>query len=422
MADAPTELELKPPGPDRAAALAPTVFLFLFLASIASMFVLFQAFVTDFILALILVSLAYPRYLKLRAWTGNAWMASTLLTSVIALAVGVPVLFLAISLSREAATAYELTSESVSVANLQRLLFGDGWFAEQLQTWSHHLGISFTASDLKDWIAGAAGTIATFVYSEMNQVLASVVSGAFHAFIILLVVFYLFIDGMRLKQWLYRLSPLPLAQEELIAQKFGAVGRAILLGNGSASVMQGVLAGFAMWLVGLPSAVMWGTIMSLLAFLPMVGITLVVVPATVYLVLVGQYAAAAFFFSFCGLEALIIDNVVKTRLIGSHIKMHDLLIFLSIIGGLAVFGLVGILYGPLLVVLFLTLCDLFEVDYKHRLVANLRAVGRDTPPHPSTIDRLRSMSPGTAPTASEPPAPAGPPPTAVAARKTVVPE
>jgi predicted PurR-regulated permease PerM len=404
--DAPTEFQMKPPGPDRGAALAPAVFLVLFLLSIASMLLLFRAFLTDLILAILLVALAYPRYQRVLAWTGGrAWLASALMTGLIVVAIGIPASFLIISLSREAAMAYDLTRDSLSVDGVRALLFGESWVADEIRRWSERLGVQLTAERIRAWIAGAAGGIATFAYTHINSFLANVLSTALHFLITMLAVFYLFMDGLRLKQWAYRLSPLPLAQEELIAQKFNAVGRAILFGNGIASVLQGVLAGFAMWLVGLPSAVLWGTIMSLLAFLPLVGISLVVVPATLYLLLAGHVAAALFFFVFCSVEAVVLDNLVKTRLIGSHIKMHDLLIFMSIVGGLAVFGILGVLYGPLLVTLFLTLCELFEADYKHRLVASPnRSTELDIPAMVPTEPPMPTVARDTGPTApSEPP-------------------
>lgn len=373
--------------------MAPVVFLVLFLGSIASMFFLFNSFVTDFILAVLLVTLAYPRYRKVLAWTGDrAWLASGIMTTFIVVAVGIPIAFLTVSLSREAAVAYDLTRDSVTVEQVRALLFGESWVADQIRSWTTRFGVRFDAARLQSWIAGAAGGIATFLYTRINAILANLLSSVFHFLIIILIVFYLFMDGIRLKQWAYRLSPLPLAQEELIAHKFNAVGRAILFGNGIASVLQGVLGGVAMWMVGLPSAVLWGTIMSLLAFLPLVGISLVVIPATGFLVLTERWTAAIFFFSFCSIEALLIDNLLKTRLIGSHIKMHDLLIFMSIVGGLAVFGILGILYGPLLVTLFLTLCELFEADYKDRLVASRPL---EVPPPAAPTEPPRASASGT---------------------------
>lgn len=90
-----------------------------------------------------------------------------------------------------------------------------------------------------------------------------------------------------------------------------------------------------------------------------------VLPIALYLVMTGKVVAGVVFGSFGILQSLILDNIVKTRLIGSQARMHDLLVFLSILGGLGAFGPIGILYGPLLAVAFLTFADLYRRTYRH---------------------------------------------------------
>lgn len=386
MREPPTEIEIRPPDPqhERGAALAPTVFLILYVLSILSVLVLFRSYVTDFILAVLIVALSWGTYQRVLGWSGQRpWVASALMTSLVFVVIAIPTTFLTVSLSREASHAYSLTRDSVSVAAVEGFLTGEGWVATRVRELASAAGVRFTPDKVQEWISSAAGGIAVFLYAQINSLIANVFSVLLHFSIMMIVVFYLFIDGPRLKQWAFRLSPLPFAQEELIAQKFDAVGRAILFGNGIGSVLQGVVGALSMWVVGLPSAVLWGTVMTVFAFLPLVGISVVVIPASIFLALEGRWAAAIGFFVFNMVQALIVENVVKTRLIGSHMQMHDLLIFMSIIGGLTVFGIVGLIYGPLFVALFLTLSELFEVDYKTRLIAHEEEHPRLTIPPPA---------------------------------------
>ena len=111
---------------------------------------------------------------------------------------------------------------------------------------------------------------------------------------------------------------------------------------------------------------------SIFAFLPLIGIGIVTVPSTIYLIATEKYWTAAIFFGFCSTMSLLVENVLKTKLIGDQMKMHNLLIFLSILGGIGTFGIIGILYGPLLVMLFLTFVELYQRNYKHRISAVLR--------------------------------------------------
>ncbi len=353
---------------DRGDALAVAFFLALLVLSLASVIWLFQSFLSDIVLALVAATLSRGPYADLLRRTGRPAVAAGLICAAIVIGVAVPVTFLGVSLSAEAATVIELTRTSVSLDLLEEWLFGEGWTAEQIRGFAAWTGVELNPTTVKRFINGAAGTVAQAVYEVVNGLLANVLAGLFHFLIVLALVFYLLVDGARFRRYVFRLSPLPDAHEALLLEKFGDVGRAILFGNGIGSAIQGVLGGLAMSAVGLPSPVLWGTVMAVLAFLPVVGVSVVVLPATAYLVLTGRLLAAIGFFAFCGVMALVVENVVKSRLIGSHMQMHDLLVFLSVIGGLAMFGVLGLLYGPLLLTLFLTLAELYQTTYKHRIV------------------------------------------------------
>jgi predicted PurR-regulated permease PerM len=109
---------------------------------------------------------------------------------------------------------------------------------------------------------------------------------------------------------------------------------------------------------------LWGVIMGLLAFLPIVGIGVVFLPATVILFLMGRYGAAVFFIVFYIVITLLIEYLFKPRIVGKRVQMHTMLVFLSIIGGLKLFGILGIIYGPLVVTAFLTLADIYQHHYQ----------------------------------------------------------
>ena len=139
---------------------------------------------------------------------------------------------------------------------------------------------------------------------------------------------------------------------------------AILIGNGLCGLIQGILGGVVFYLFDLKSPFMWGVIMSLLAFLPIVGIGIVYIPAAVYLFAIGRVSTGVFFIVFYLVLSMGIEYMVKPKLVGRKVKMHMLLVFLSIIGGLNLFGILGIIYGPLVVTAFLTLTDIYHSNYK----------------------------------------------------------
>jgi predicted PurR-regulated permease PerM len=178
------------------------------------------------------------------------------------------------------------------------------------------------------------------------------------------VIFYLLIDGEKLISYIIEISPLPNEQEEKLIQKFNDMAGAILVGNGISGLIQGIAGGVLFWLFGLQSAFLWGVIMGLLAFLPIIGIGAIMIPAAIFLMLKGRIGAGIFFIIFYFIMSGGIEYIFKPRLVGHRVQMHTLLVFLAIIGGLKLFGILGIIYGPLVVTAFLTLADIYQANYR----------------------------------------------------------
>ena len=105
--------------------------------------------------------------------------------------------------------------------------------------------------------------------------------------------------------------------------------------------------------------------MGILAFLPIIGIGAVLVPASIYLFLTGNTGASIFLIVFYVVLSGGIEYFFKPKLVGHRVKMHTLLVFFSIIGGLKLFGILGIIYGPLVVTAFLTLTDIYRASYQY---------------------------------------------------------
>ena len=139
---------------------------------------------------------------------------------------------------------------------------------------------------------------------------------------------------------------------------------AILIGNGLCGMIQGVAGGLLFSLFNLKSPLLWGVIMGLLAFLPIIGIGAVLIPTAVFLIFKGRIASGIFFIVFYVLLSGGVEYLLKPKLVGKRVKMHTLLVFLSIIGGLKLFGILGIIYGPLITTAFLTLTDIYYTSYQ----------------------------------------------------------
>lgn len=354
----------------RREALAPRWFLFWYIATAAACVYILGSWINDLILAGVLIALFRPTFDSLRARTGREWLSSGLVIALIVVVVAVPLIFLVMTLAREATSAYGYTFDK-----LQEGETGPRVWVEQVQSFAARYGIQISPEQVTSFInegaAAVRGTVLKFTTNLLNNALSAMV----HFSVILVVVFYMLVDGGKFKDFIFDLSPLPNEEEELLVERFGKVSRGILLGNGIGSVAQGAFAGIAMAVVGLPSPVLWATVMSLFAFLPLVGVSIVVVPATVYLFLVERYVAAIGFFVVTMAWSVVMENLVKTKLIGRGTRMHDLVVFMSVMGGLSAFGILGLLYGPLIVAAFLTMTDLYRTHYRQELAKRFSRQG-----------------------------------------------
>ena len=234
-----------------------------------------------------------------------------------------------------------------------------------------NFGFTITGEELNKGIAELGRFVGLYLYEQARSMTANILNFFVNFFFMLLIIFYLLIDSPRLLSFIVALSPLPDDQDQKLIQKFKDMAGAILIGNGLGGLIQGTLGGAVFAAFGFKSPFLWGVIMALLAFLPIVGIGAVFLPASIYLFLQGRVGAGIFFVVFYVLLSGGIEYFFKPKLVGKRVQMHTLLVFLSIIGGLKLFGILGIIYGPLVVTAFLTLSDIYQSSYQ-RLVEPLK--------------------------------------------------
>jgi predicted PurR-regulated permease PerM len=225
-------------------------------------------------------------------------------------------------------------------------------------------GINFAPGDLTGTVASIAGRIGLFIYAQASAWAGGIMSFALQICILIMVIYFLLIDMDHLLRFMMRLSPLPKAQNDLLLRKFMELAGAILVVNGISGLVQGVLAGSYFAILGLPSPVFWGSIMAVAAFLPIFGIGLIMIPTSLILLMEGHPGQAFLTFVFYLGLSLTIDYFLKPKFVGNKVQMHTLLVLLSILGGMALFGFLGIIYGPLIASVFLTLSELYLTVYR----------------------------------------------------------
>jgi len=208
------------------------------------------------------------------------------------------------------------------------------------------------------------GKISNFLINSFSSATIGTVHFLVMMLIMLYAMFYFLMDGDKLLMHMLYCVPLKYEDEHRILEQFTSVARATLKGTAVIGILQGTLAGLAFAVVGIPSAVFWGTIMTVASIIPSVGSALIWAPAAVILALNGQLAKAIGLTVFCAAIVGTLDNLLRPILVGKDTQMHELLVFFSTLGGILMFGIVGIIIGPIIAALFSAIWDLYGTVFQ----------------------------------------------------------
>ena len=357
--------DLSPASPQQAGSLTPAqgrFFSVIFLLSILLLGWVLLPFWQLLIFAFLLAGIFRPLYSWLGRWL-SPWLASLLTCILIVLIVFVPLTFCIIALSTETLNLYQLVKDTNLLAKLQQFL-QNNTLALEAQGILAGLGINFDPGDVTGILSGFVGTAGLFLYNQASFWAGNIMSFVLQFIVLIMVAYFLLIDMERLLRFLMQLSPLPRVQNELLLSKFMDIAGAILVVNGVSGVIQGVIAGVYFALLGLPSPVLWGSVMGVLAFLPIFGIGLVLLPTAFIFLVGGELLLALGTLVFYMFLSYSVEYLLKPKLVGHRVQMHMLLVFLAILGGMALFGFLGIIYGPLIATAFLTLSELYLTVYR----------------------------------------------------------
>ena len=338
--------------------------LILVLVAISATFLYIIApFLQSIFVAALFAALFTPLYRKILARVGDRQALASLLTLLLVLLF----IFVPFSLIFGAVAA-----QAVDVAENVRPWVQEGlaepgtltaWL-ERVPFWSYVE--PYRAQALER--VGAFATSLSGVALELVQdatlgTLSALVSGL----IVLYTMFFFLMDGDRLLYYMLYYLPLDDEDETKLLARFMSVTRATLKGTAVIGILQGGLAGLALHLAGVPSALLWAVAMMFLSVVPGIGTALVWLPAVGWLLFSGQVVAGIAVLAFNSVVVGTIDNLLRPRLVGNDTQLHDLLIFFSTLGGLIVFGFMGFVIGPIVAALFVTVWELYGEEFRNWL-------------------------------------------------------
>lgn len=344
---------------------------FFIISLVLSLFLLlalFWSYLPAIVLAFLVSSVSYPLYVQIRKFfNGRETFASLCMILIIFLVLVIPSGWFVRTLSNETFEFYKRTSSSVSLKKIQEAFESNSRWALRIRKLGKMTGMKFTPESIENMAASIGKTVGLFLYKQISSTASNILSLLINFFLMMLTVFYLFRDGWRLKDYIKQLLPVPKEQLYQVVRKFQEMGKSLIIGNGLSGIVQGVLGGFGFFFFGMPSPFLWGTIISFMALLPIVGASIVFVPGTIILILQGKAGTGIGFLAYNLFYSSLIEYFIKPRIIGKGMQMNSLLVFIGIIGGIKLFGILGIIYGPLIITIFLTLAEIYRLEYKEKL-------------------------------------------------------
>ena len=336
----------------------------LFISLIVAATALFVWLVNDYLLSVFWASvfaiLFYPLFQRLRTLVrGSASVASLLTMAIILCVVLIPTFILGSLVVNESRSLYDsLANNTIST---ERLVEYVGPLAAPLA----QFGIEPAALEAR--AAVLLEDLGTRIAGYALSAGRTTVQIAIGTLLMLYVLFFALRDGERIMQRVMRALPLGNDKERMLFARFTAIVRAMFKGTFIIAIIQGALGGLLFAAVGIPSAVLWAFVMGVLALIPAVGPALIWIPAAFFLFTTGQVAEAVIVVIVGTVVIGLIDNVLRPILVAKDTAMSDVLVMLSVIGGITTFGIAGIIIGPVIAAFFLAMWQLFEHDYADEL-------------------------------------------------------
>lgn len=326
-------------------------------------------FLTSILWAIFLAIIFYPLFHRLKHFLKKREVLSAMLmTLLVILVIVLPFSLLIISLANEVVEVYHWVEETIKTGRLQTLLNETReipilkWIWERLNQY-----FDLSQMDPLNLVLKNLQQVSTFLLNQSSKVFKGFSTFIIGFFFTLLSLYYFFKDGDRLFEKLKEILPIPLKERDLLILRFRDMVYATIYGGIIVAIVQGILGGVIFWILGISSPVLWGTAMAFLSFIPIGGTALIWGPAAILLLIQGAFLKG---FILLGLGVFAIgmaDNLLRPMFISTRTNIHPLLLFFTVLGGIQVFGLIGLVAGPLIATLCLTLIEIYIQGIKpHR--------------------------------------------------------
>lgn len=345
---------------------------FLMFISLFACYLLIKPYIHSIILATILSLFVYPLYRQILQLCGNRRSLAAFITSaLLTLVVLIPLGFVMMALIQQGVQVVNAIYDWVAAGEYKALL-AHPWAEKVLALFNQYLpdiqkyfpNFNLEQIQLDKIALQTSSAVGKGLLDQGKSLFGNLTTLAVQFVMMLFTFFFMVRDQDRMFTGALHLIPLSRTQEIQIIDKVRGVAKSVFLGTFITAALQGLSGGIAFHICGLP-ALFWGTMMAFCSLIPMIGTTLIWLPASLYLLLSGRWGYAIFLVCWCIVLVSSIDNIVRPIFMkGSDPNMSMLVVFFSLLGGINYFGLLGLLYGPLIVGLTMVFLYIYSLEFR----------------------------------------------------------
>ncbi|HNW28253.1 MAG TPA: AI-2E family transporter [Spirochaetota bacterium] len=330
------------------------LFFILFGAVIGGLVFIFRYFFWPFLFAMLLYMALQPLYNIILSRVKKEGLSSAIMILFLVLLVMVPLFFIVVAVIDQVFQLYDVVQKAIKAGTID-----DIYGSRVVQDILAYLNID--KSDITAKATDFVQNISGMLLSSVQAMIAYPLGLLINFFFLLLILFFMFKDGGTLRTLFYRNMPFPPDLEEKVIGRLKEVIRVLLTGNLLIMICQGLLVGIGLFITGIPLAFLGGSLAAILSLIPVIGTSLVWVPAVIYLLATGSYLMALFLGVWCLAWYLLLENVVKPKVFGKKLNFHPIVFFFLLLGSIQAFGLPGVFVGPLLLTLFYSLWEIYKM-------------------------------------------------------------
>ena len=305
-----------------------------YLVALVALFLIFKPFITYLLTGVVIVIFMHPVNKWVHRFVKNSSVSASLMIIIVLLIILIPSFFISTVLVKESARAYN----ALKTVNLTEV--------------EHFINLQLNSNfSLEKSIIPSTSAVTGFLSQSITSFFSAITLLLINLFIMFFFMYYGFKEGDKLLEGFLEIIPIKKLHKKLMVDETKKVLYGVMYGQFLVSLIQGVLGGIGFWIFGIQNPILWGFVMAVLAFIPFLGTPIVWLPAIIIELSKGNYFAGIGLLLFSGIIVAQIDNVIKPKIIGSKTSMHPFLVLIGIFGGIALFGIIGFIIGPVIVAL-----------------------------------------------------------------------